>query len=167
MTTIRSLSDAELDFIQSSWRLDNNDLYWVKGRAKGKKVCSSDRRSGHENVYLRYAGKLRGYVKARIIWFFRTGEYPTLYVEHKDCNPKNNSADNLRLATHSENMANASVGRTGRTKKGVYLDKRVGKYYAQVQKDGIVVSKSGFDTFDEAYIARQQIASKLFGEFAR
>jgi hypothetical protein len=104
---------------------------------------------------------------ARIVWFLRTGEYPKLHVEHKDCNPQNNSVENLRLATHSQNMANTSAGRTGNAKKGVYFDKRTSRYYVQVQKDGIVHSKCGFTNFDEAYVCRQVLAKELFGEFAR
>lgn len=167
MSSIRIIPEKELKLISDSWALFGDEIYWKAGRSKGKIACSTSRKSGHENVYLTVDGKLRGYVKSRIIWFLRTGEYPDRLVEHKDCNPKNNSVENLRLATQSQNMANIQVGRTGKHKKGVYLDKRVGKYYVQVQKDGRVFSKTGFATFDEAYAVRQQMADKLFGEFAR
>lgn len=167
MKSIRAISKEELSHIQSRWELVGDVIFWKNGKMAGQKVAASTRASGHQNVYLRYNNKLTGYVLARIVWFLRTGEYPVLLVEHKDCNPKNNSIENLRLANQSQNMANAKFGRTGNQKKGVYYDKRSKKYYTQVQKDGKVYSKAGFVSFNDAYIARQSLANKLFGEFAR
>ena len=167
MTTIRHLDQPELNHIMASWELSGDSIVWKRGVRAGHNVATTARNSGHLNVYLYFNGKLRGYSMARIIWFLRTGEYPELHVEHKDCNPLNNSVENLRLATHSQNMANISVGRTGNAKKGVYLDKRTLRYYVQVQKDGIVHSKCGFMGFDEAYAFRQVLAKELLGEFAR
>ena len=167
MTKIRQLDQAELDYISSSWELDGDSIVWKRGVRSGQKVCTTAQKSGHLNVYLFFDKKLRGYAAARIIWFLRTGEYPNLHVEHKDCNPLNNSVGNLRLATQSQNMANMSVGRTGNAKKGVYYDKRTSRYYVQVQKDGIVHSRCSFAGFDEAYAVRQVLAKELFGEFAR
>jgi hypothetical protein len=167
MSTVKKLTDNEMFKIKQSWILDGNVLIWKVGRCAGKPVATSVRRAGHQNVFLRVDGKLKGFVLARIIWLLRTGEYPDLYVEHRDGNPQNNSVNNLRLATHSQNMANLTVGRTGREKKGVYLNKKSGKYYVQVQKDGIVHGRCGFLNFDDAYIYRQSLAQELFGEYAR
>jgi HNH endonuclease len=167
MTVLKNITQEELNYLKSRWALDGNTLVWKNGRRKGSPVSVSCRHSGHQNVYMHYNEKLRGYVLARIIWFLRTGEYPDLFVEHKDGNPQNNSVENLRLATQSQNMANTKIGRTGNEKKGVYYDKRVNKYYTQVQKEGKVYSKTGFTSFDDAYAARQSLAHSLFGEFAR
>lgn len=164
---IRKISKPEIEHIQNSWVLDGDIVFWKRGRMIGKPVSISERPSGHQNIFLRYDGKLRGYVLSRIIWLLRHGVYPEILVEHKDCNPKNNSVENLRLSTQSQNMANTRTGRTGRIKKGVYLDIRTQKYYTQVQKDGRVYSKCGFVNFEDAYKARQELAIQLFGEFAR
>ena len=164
---LKNISKKELENIKLRWALNGDILFWKDGRQNGQKVAFTCRPSGHQNVYMRFEGKLKCYVLARIIWFLRTGEYPSLFVEHKDCNPQNNSVENLRLATQSQNMANAKVGRTGNEKKGVYYDKRVNKYYTQVLKDGTVHSRTGFSSFDDAYVARQSLAHNLFGEFAR
>lgn len=167
MTNIRKLEEKELNHIRASWKLVGDIIVWKRGVRVGHPVATSSRKTGHLNVFLHFDKKLRGYSAARIIWFLRTDEYPILHVEHKDCNPLNNSIENLRLATHSENMANMSVGRTGNSKKGVYQSKKSGKYYVQVQKDGIVHSRCGFLDFDSAYDCRQSLAKELFGEFAR
>ncbi len=168
---MKKLSAIELSKIQSSWMLDGDNLVWARDANGGKKagdlVGRSIRKSGHENVFLTIDGKLKGFVLARIIWFLRTGEYPELEVEHKDCNPQNNSESNLRLASRSQNMANTMIGRTGNHKKGVYMDKRTGKYYVQVQCEKKVHSLCGFSSFDDAYAARTKLAQSLFGEFAR
>jgi hypothetical protein len=167
MKHMRVLSSEELSNIKNRWVLDGDTLVWKNGINKGKPVAKSVLKSGHQNVFLRYDNKLHGYVLARVIWFLRTGEYPSLHVEHKNCNPKDNSTGNLRLASHSQNMANMSIGRTGNTKKGVYLDKRTNIFYVQVQKDGRVHSRCGFKDFESAYLCRQSLAKELFGEFAR
>lgn len=42
----------------------------------------------------------------RIIWFLHTGNWPVHEIDHIDGNPANNSPDNLRDVTHSENEQN-------------------------------------------------------------
>jgi hypothetical protein len=133
----------------------------------GDPVGVSVRKSGHENVYLQVNGKLRGYVLARIVWFLTHGVQAKGVVEHADCNPKNNCPSNLRLATQSQNMANTRVGRTGNTEKGVYQDRRNGKWHFQVCKESKVSGGYGFKTREAAYAARMKKATELFGEFAR
>ena len=168
---MKKLSQVDIDTIKSSWMLDGDNVVWARNAAGGKKigdlVGKSVRKSGHENIFLVINGKFRGFVLSRIIWLLRTGEYPELEVEHKDCNPKNNSEENLRLASRSQNMANTRCGRTGNQKKGVFMDKKTGKYHVQVQCCGKVHGIYGFNSFDEAYLARTKLAESLFGEFAR
>jgi hypothetical protein len=165
---IKELSQIEISAIKSSWMVTNDGvLRWKRKPNKGNigdVVGVSTRPSGHENVCLYLNKKTKLFVLARIVWFLRTGEYPQAEIEHKNCNPKDNSIENLRLATRSQNLANT---RRGGVKKGIYLDNRVNKWYTQVQCNGKVYNKSGFSSFEDAYKYRQIKAKELFGEFAR
>lgn len=169
MKIIKELSQIEVDKIKSSWIVaDDGILRWKRkpkrGNVIGGVVGVSTRPSGHQNVCLCIDAKPKMYVLARIVWFLRTNDYPQTEIEHINCNPKDNSVNNLRLATRSQNMANT---RRGGIKKGIYLNKRTNKWYTQVQCDGKVYNKSGFSSFEDAYIYRQVKAKELFGEFAR
>jgi hypothetical protein len=87
-------------------------------------------------------------------------------VDHKDNCRTNNSVDNLRWATHKENMANLKArGKSG--VKGVCYVARYNKYVAQIQIDGIHKNLGYFDTIDAAGDAYKAAAVERFGEFAK
>ena len=58
----------------------------------------------HGRTVIRWKG--RGYFAARIAWAFENGEWPTYEVDHEDRNKRNDSANNLRDLTRSENCLN-------------------------------------------------------------
>lgn len=89
-------------------------------------------------------------------------------ADHIDGNPLNNCRDNLRLATISENNANArrrSDNQSGY--KGVRWDEKTGTWRARIGLNGKRFSLGYFDTPEEAHAAYCTAARELFGEFAR
>lgn len=87
-------------------------------------------------------------------------------VDHIDGNPLNNQRDNLRPATHSQNMWNRKK-QTNNTSGhvGVY---RVGdKYRARIRFHGKLIHLGCFDTYEEAIKVRKEAEIKYFGEFIR
>ena len=81
-------------------------------------------------------------------------------TDHINRNRLDNRQENLRVCTHSQNMAN-SCNKTGI--KGVYFEKRTGNWYAKIKGNihlGTFISKL------EAGRAYNEGAKKYFGEFA-
>ncbi len=167
----RIISEKETQAILSSWKLVDGVIVWSRPANGGKKIGDpvgfSTRKSGHKNIYLFVDGKLRGFVYARVVWLLHYGEWPSQEIDHIDCNSQNDKIENLRIATRFENCQNTRYGRTQRPFKGTYQDKKTGKWHCQIQAFGKVHGVYGFLTQEDAYQARQQLAKKLHGEFAR
>ncbi|MBP2635009.1 MAG: Fis family transcriptional regulator [Firmicutes bacterium] len=88
--------------------------------------------------------------------------------DHIDTNKLNNSRNNLRVASFSENRCNIGITNKNTTGyKGVYLDKRYNRFYARI-KIGDKLSYLGtFSTAQEAAKNYNESALKHYGEFAR
>lgn len=91
-------------------------------------------------------------------------------IDHKDGDGLNNTKENLRFATQSQNQMNK--GKTNRSKTG-YLgvydcgDSTTNKYIARVNKDGVRHHVGRFSCKIEAAKARDKMAKEIHGEFAR
>jgi hypothetical protein len=91
-----------------------------------------------------------------------------MVVDHIDGNPANNSKDNLRVCTQSDNSKNRSKSRNNKTGfKGVCWDKKAEKYRARIIVEYNQISLGCYDTSEEAHEAYKQAAVKHFGEFSR
>lgn len=101
----------------------------------------------------------------RIIFCMHHGFTPEK-VDHIDGDTSNNRIENLREASHSENICNAKLRSTNTSgHKGVYWSKVHQKWITQIKKDGVADIKY-FNNADDAVasIKAQRIA--LHGEFA-
>jgi hypothetical protein len=106
---------------------------------------------------------------SRLAWFYMTGVWPTVELDHKDTIRHHDWWDNLRLATHSQNQANRRVRSNNFLGvKGVFRSKaRERPYAAKIMAGGIYRYLGRFSTIDEASAAYSKAASEAFGEFAR
>lgn len=88
-------------------------------------------------------------------------------VDHRDGNGLNNRRQNLRFATNSQNIANMRTRGGSSQYKGVYYDKRAGRWKAQIGFNGkrIPIGRYAFE--EDAARAYDAKAAELFGEFAR
>ena len=86
-------------------------------------------------------------------------------VDHIDNNRQNNNLENLRWATYQENNQNQSLKKNKSGVKGVYWNKMMNKWQAQITCHGKNKCIGIFDTLEEAKQARMKEANKLFGEF--
>ena len=87
-------------------------------------------------------------------------------MDHKDGNGLNNTRNNLRLCTVSQNQCNSRVRRTSRTGyKGVCL--RGNKIAARIKINGESIFLGYFKTVEDAARAYNEAAIVIHGEFAR
>ena len=124
-----------------------------------------------------YASKSpRGYVYATATidgkWVgmhrFILGAPAGYVVDHRDGNGLNNTRDNLRLATYSQNKANSVCRRS--LPKGVYSRRqRTGGtvYRAQIRCRGVITNLGTFVTIEEAAKAYAEAAFRTHKEFAK
>lgn len=88
-------------------------------------------------------------------------------VDHRNCNGLDNRRENLRSATRSQNIANQRKHITNKWRsryKGVKKSGR--RWEARLKKNGIEHSLGTFVVEEEAALAYNKAAKKLFGEFA-
>lgn len=110
------------------------------------------------------------YEAHQIIWLIMTGAWPKFEIDHKDLRTKNNKWENLREATHAQNMANKPLYCCSTTGvKGVSFKKsRKNKpYLSRITVGGKTIHLGYFISASEAGDAYSQAATKYFGEFAR
>ena len=107
----------------------------------------------------------KNYMAHRLIWVIQTGKDPgAKEVDHKDRNPLNNCWDNLRLATHGQNMRNSPGKSKSGLPKGVQHNGR--KYMSRIRMNGRAIYLGQFDTPEEAHQAYCKAATELHQEFA-
>lgn len=131
--------------------------------------------AGHKNKrgYIEICiNKKNGYLAHRLAFLYMTGNSPNNNVDHIDGIPHNNSWENLRPATQSENMQNIKIPINNKTGYlGVCLSKRP---YYKPYRSTISINKKRihlgyFDTALEASYAYKcaKITYHLFQPFCR
>lgn len=87
-------------------------------------------------------------------------------VDHKDGNGLNNTRENLRVATHQQNMANFPLRNDSTSQyKGVSPQSRCGKWRARTGAKG-KIKLGTYPSRHEAALAYNLAARLLYGEFA-
>ena len=121
---------------------------WLARQRKGKRAGTD--KGGY--VQISIDGVLHN--AARLAVFYTTGSWPVNDVDHRDRVTNNNRWDNLRDATHAQNMQNKSLYRRSKTgHTGVHFDAERGKYRAQINVDGKAIRLGRFDTAELAAAA--------------
>lgn len=112
-------------------------------------------------------GKRERLLAHRVIWEMHNGPIPDgLYVDHIDGDSLNNKIENLRLATHRQNLCNRGPQSNNTTGfKGVHR-KKSGRYCAQIMAEGVCLRLGIFDRPEDAHAAYIAAANKYHGEFA-
>ena len=91
--------------------------------------------------------------------------YPTgLMVDHRDHNGLNNQKNNLRLATNSQNQANANGWKRVSKFRGVHKDRN--KWRARIENNGVKYNLGSFNNREDAAQSYNEKAKELFGDFA-
>lgn len=107
----------------------------------------------------------RSYRAHRLAWFYVTGSWPDGLIDHADGDRSNNRFSNLRLATNSQNCANAKLRRdNGTGAKGVR--RMNGRWQVRIGSGGRK-HVGTYDTMEDAQAAYEHAALNLYGTFAR
>lgn len=111
-------------------------------------------------------GRGNKFLIARLVYAAFVGPIPdTMLVDHKDRNPSNDAVDNLRLATHQQNIRNRSKAVNNTTGyKGVY--RHGAKFIAQITHDQKPKHIGIFDTPEDAARAYDAEAVCVYKDFA-
>jgi hypothetical protein len=108
------------------------------------------------------------YYLHRLAYLYMTGSMPNDCVDHIDGNTQNNKWNNLRETTKKLNPKNRAGDCDSLTKvKGVYFNKKLGRYTSQIMSDGKSHYLGAYDTVDEAKAAYDAKAKELHGEYFR
>lgn len=133
----------------------------VAGNSAGH---ASRRKNGHSYLMIKIDD--RTYAAHRLAFLWMTGSWPTDRVDHVDRNGLNNRWENLRIATRSQNGANAVYRKNSTGLKGVTCRKH-GRYQAQIQVAKRRIYLGMYGTPEEAHTAYAVAAERYFGDFAR
>lgn len=124
------------------------------------------KKDGRVIVYASCAGSRLGFGPRTIYMHRLIAGFPAgQFVDHRDHDTLNNTRDNLRIVTRSQNGANRSVAWSAAGFLGVSLAH--GLYQGVVEVDGVRYRTPRYPTPEEAARARDVLALKHFGEFAQ
>jgi hypothetical protein len=115
------------------------------------------------SFYAQRMFRINGIRKMIMMHRFILGVEKNRDIDHIDHDGLNNQKRNLRLVTHSQNMANSRKGEGFTSKyKGVSFDKMNGKWVVDIAGKRV----GRFADEEEAARAYNEAAKKLYGDFA-
>lgn len=85
-----------------------------------------------------------------------------MVIDHINRNKLDNRRENLRICTQKENVRNSPLQRNNTSGvAGVFFDKKVGRWRAQVYKNKKTVHVGIFDDYEDAVTARKNAEKEL------
>jgi hypothetical protein len=140
-------------------------LRWLE-RRKGRRRAYAGNRA--PNGYWRACLEGENYQAHRLIWALVHGEDPgEMHIDHIDGDPGNNRIENLRLATHAQNLRNRGSNRDSTSRhSGVCWSARDRRWIAQITADYKHHRIGSFRCETAAALAYHKAAITMHGDFA-
>lgn len=102
----------------------------------------------------------------RVAWAIHYGAWPEAFLDHINGDESDDRIENLREATHAENMRNRKThAHSGTGVKGVSLED--GRFCSAITVNGVRTRLGGFSSISEADAAYKIAAKRCHGEFTR
>jgi len=144
---------------------ETGNFYWKVPRLKNKipagSLAGTTRKCGRKQIGI---DKIT-YQSSILAWFYMTGKWSDMLIDHIDRDESNNRFSNLREATNQENLYNNrhKVGKSGC--KGVYWDKKLQKWRARIRFENKHVHLGYYFNKDDAITASTSFRKENHGEF--
>lgn len=134
------------------------------GQMAGNRAGGVCKRHGYRLICIDYVK----YRANRLAFLYMTGEWPPVWVDHRDGDRANDAWENLRAATASQNIANSRLSKANTSGfKGVYWCKMRQMWRATITVNRKVSVVGYSDDPEEAHRLYLGAARAAFGEFAR
>jgi hypothetical protein len=141
-------------------------FYWID-RVNSRVAAGAIAGSPDEFGYTYVAYKRRKYAAHRLSFLLYYGWLPE-EVDHIDGNPRNNAPENLRPATHVENMRNAKMRKDNTSGiKNVYWHKKNKTWVVRLSVNGRQRAFGSFKNIKDAERAAIEARQTVFKDFAR
>jgi len=138
---------------------------WRRGSATARVGCEAGWLNPNGYRYVELDGER--YLSSRLAVLYMTGQWPEHEVDHRNGMPADNRWQNLREATHSQNLRNTPKRQgTSSQYKGVHLHKASGKWTAHIRYEGCFHYLGIFANEEDARDAYLKAAHEHHGEFA-
>ena len=153
------------EYLHELFNYKNGELFWKVNRCRAKSGERAGRTKTNGYCEVRVDGKLHG--THRLIYLMHHGFLPKI-IDHIDGNPSNNNLDNLREASHAENMRNSKIPTSNSSGfKGVYWCKTYKKWISVCAVDGKRRQIGSYVDIMEAANAVKEFRKKNHKEFSR
>lgn len=146
----------------------DGELYWKRKPSKYGNIKVGDKAGSTHSIGYRIV-QLNGrkYKAHRIIFFMHHGYVPE-EIDHIDGDPSNNKVENLRAATHTQNMFNKKTYVNSISGvKGVSWHKAAKKWYVQIRSNQKHLFQGLFNDLELAELVAIEARNKYHGQFAR
>lgn len=157
----KQINPIDSELIRKLFVYENGCLSWAvnKGRAKiGQKA------SVNSTGYKVFKINGKTYLEHRLIWAWHKNDMPE-YLDHINGNFLDNRIENLRKATHQQNMCNRKTPKHNTSGvKGVYKQKN--RWKAQVTSNGVMKYLGSFVDLNDAKNAVINARNNLHKNFA-
>jgi hypothetical protein len=159
------------DELHKLFEYRDNDLYWKEqpGSIDISKPAGSINGKGYRVIMI----KGNNYQAHRLIYQMHNPSWDITdnsqdnSIDHVDRDKLNNNIDNLRVATHSQNLANGSQRKNNTSgTTGVSWNKETGKWRVKVKLNYKTHHGGYFVNKEDAIAKAIQMREELHGEFA-
>jgi len=144
--------------LKELFKYQEGHLIWQNPTSN--RVKAGDKAGASDSAgYVRVRVDNKDYLLHRLVFLYHHGWLPR-FIDHIDHTPSNNSIENLRPLSHSQNIANGKSTTAGSGYRGV--TKVSGRFMAQVMKNYKNHHLGLFDTAEEAHEAYLKARELLF-----